>query len=245
MSQLTLNEPGQYKSFSGSNIEQMPKLIKEGRLPISVAGLMQRRLDVLDSNVSEEVRDSWWNNYFDTGDAPAYDTQGNLKIILDAQPLRELTPQSKLQNGALVLPEGTYTGLPEDEFTKEQLAHYTEKRLNKGESINNPLWRALARGDKTLLKEYDTAAFVRAKEFGYDPAMGIFLALPQDKESMRLWCLGSIINGQSDASSGRSLGNVNGRFVGVAPEAHVAQKIGVSERIVAPTLEQVLLLAKE
>ena len=60
-----------------------------------------------------------------------------MKIILDAQHLRELTSKSKLQNGALVLPEGTYAGLQEDKFTKEQLAYYTGKSLNEGESFEH------------------------------------------------------------------------------------------------------------
>jgi len=35
----------QYKEFSGRNIEQMPALISEGRVPMSVSQLMQKRLD--------------------------------------------------------------------------------------------------------------------------------------------------------------------------------------------------------
>ena len=41
---LTLNEaPQKFKEFSGKNVEQMPLLVAEGRTPLSVAGLMQRR----------------------------------------------------------------------------------------------------------------------------------------------------------------------------------------------------------
>ena len=36
-----------YREFYGRNVEQMPKLIADGRVPMSVAGLMQRRLDAL------------------------------------------------------------------------------------------------------------------------------------------------------------------------------------------------------
>ncbi|MBI5398344.1 hypothetical protein HZB03_02670 [Candidatus Woesearchaeota archaeon] len=228
MSNLILNEQVQpYKAFEGKNTEQMPLLIKEGRVPLSVAGLMQRRLEVLNSNVSKEVKDSWWNHYFDTGDAPAYDTQGNMKVVLDAQPLRELTSKSELHNGALVLPQGTYAGLQGEQFGKDQLAQYVSKWYNKGESVNNPVWVALARGDKTLLAEYDTAAFARAKELGYDTAMGVFVASPQEKETMRLWCLWAVgYFGGADGNLGLDSYGDSGRLVGVeAPEAQVARKI--------------------
>ena len=38
-----LNEVEKYKEFPGRNVDQMPKLIAEGRVPMSVAGLMRRR----------------------------------------------------------------------------------------------------------------------------------------------------------------------------------------------------------
>lgn len=247
MSNLILNEQVQlYKAFEGRNTKRMPLLMKEGRVPMSVVGLMQRRLEVLNSNVSKEVKDSWWNNYFDTGDAPAYDTQGNMKVVLDAQPLRELTSKSKLHNGALVLPQGTYAGFQGEEFSKEQLAQYAGKWHNKGESVNNPIWLALARGNKNLLSEYNTATFARAKEFGYYNAMGVFVASPQEKENMRLWVVGSSYD-LSCALGGSLLDNCSGRLVGVAPEAQVARKTAPSNEssIVAPTLEQVLALGRD
>ena len=132
MSNLQLNEQVQpYKPFEGKNTEQMPLLIEEGRVPISMKGLMERRLEVLNSDVSKEVRNAWWNNYFDTGDAPAYDTKGNMKVVLDAPQLRELNPNSKLQNCALILPKGSYASLQGEEFTREQKEQYTGKWLTK------------------------------------------------------------------------------------------------------------------
>ena len=251
MTNLILNEPAQpYKPFLGSTIEQMPKLIEEGRVPISIAGLMQRRLDVLNSDVSQSVRDEWWNTpYVNTGDAAAYDMKGNMKVVLDAQHLRELTPNSNLQNGALILPEGTYTDLQGSnvaEFTKEQLTQYTRKWLTKGQSVDNPIWLAFARGDTALLSEYGDAAFARAKEFGYDTTMCIFPALPKDKETMQLWCLGKTYYNQSYAIGDSSLDDYDSRLVGVAPKAQILQKIASPNEsaIVAPTLEEVLALRR-
>src|SRR3989338_9383475 len=101
MSQLQLNDALNYKEFYGRSTEQMPRLIAEGRTPLSIAGLMRRRLEVLNS--SDDVRNSFWDNYFDTGDGIAYHPDGRGKIVLDAKPLRELTPSSQLRNGALIL----------------------------------------------------------------------------------------------------------------------------------------------
>ncbi|MBI5398658.1 hypothetical protein HZB03_04305 [Candidatus Woesearchaeota archaeon] len=210
-----------YVLFDGSNTEQMPLLVAEGFVPASAAQIMQRRVDVLNSNVPQEVKDSWWKKYFDTGDAPAYDSQGNMKVVLDAQPLLELTSKSKLHNGALVLPQGTYAGLQGEEFSKEQLVQYAGKCLNKGQSVDNPVWVALARGDKTLLSEYDTAAFARAKEFGYDTAMGIFVVSPREKENMRLWVVGDVGYSLACVYSDYDLDCCDGCLVGVAPEARV------------------------
>ena len=85
---LQLNESVQpYKEFPGRNTEQMPLLIKEKRTPLSIYGLGQRRIQVLGEEFSDEVRDSWWNNYFDTGDGAAYDTEGNMNGELDIKRL--------------------------------------------------------------------------------------------------------------------------------------------------------------
>lgn len=203
MSNLMLNEQVQpYKPFEGKNIEQMPLLLKEGMVPISVYSLMERRLEVLESAFSEKVRDSWWNNCFDTGDASAYDTQGNVKIVLDAQPLRTLNPKSRLKNGALVLPEDIYNQLDGQEFTKEQVAKYSVKFLQEGQSVDNPMWVALARGDTAMLKAYEKVAFAKAKEFGCDTAMGLFTASAKDVYTMRLWCLGSVGGGYLSSANG-------------------------------------------
>ncbi len=117
----------------------MPLLRKDGRVPLSVAGLMRHRLDVLESRVAPEVRDAWWNNCFDTGDAPAYDTHGKVKVVLDAEPLRQISSQSKLFNGALVLEDGVYAQLPGPEFSAEEKAQYTGRYLaNEQEVLENP-----------------------------------------------------------------------------------------------------------
>ena len=92
MASLKLNEPVEkFKEFYGRNIDQMPELIKEGRAPLSTAGLMKRRLEVL--TASEDVKGAWWDNYFDTGDAVIYHPDGRFKVVLNAEPMKELNPK--------------------------------------------------------------------------------------------------------------------------------------------------------
>jgi len=81
---LKLNAtPEAYKEFYGRNVEQMPKLIAEGRVPMNASQLMQRRLDY--RNGPAEVKTAWMDNYFDTGDAVVYHPNGDVKIVLDSQ----------------------------------------------------------------------------------------------------------------------------------------------------------------
>src|SRR3989338_9751263 len=98
--------PG-FKEFYRTNKGQMPFLIAEGFDPMSVATLMQRRLDVLGTS----LQDVFWTNYFDTGDAIVYGPYGKIKVVLDAEAPRVMTRTSGLSDGALVLPKGAYESL--------------------------------------------------------------------------------------------------------------------------------------
>lgn len=218
---LQLSEPtARYEAFEGRNIDAMPKLIKSGRVPLSVSGLMRRRLEVV--NASEKVRESWLNNYFDTGDGSARRKDGRLKIALDAQP-RELTPETKLVAGALPQSEKVYKQLFGVELTAEEVEKYTGNSFTKQEVIDNRIWRVLARHpdevpkelayDPNLLKETVDLVFTTGN---FDKAMGIYLTSPEN--AMRLWLVGSLGYG-SNATGCDGLGSDCGRLVGVAPEA--------------------------
>lgn len=215
MSNLQLNEQD-YKEFYGRNTEQMPKLIAEGRTPLSVSGLMRRRLEA--RNASESVKDSWLYNYFDTGDAMAYHSDGKAKIVLNAKQLRELNPESKLGNGALILPDGIYESLEGQEFSRSNLEkHASGDWLKQREAKSNPIWQALAR-DKALLEEYTNLVFSQ----GYDKAMALYRASPQDIPTMRSWFVGRLVVSVRSGAYGRGhLGYDGGRLVGVqvAPKA--------------------------
>lgn len=221
MSSLKLNEPVEkFKEFYGRNIDQMPELIKEGKTPLSTAGLMKRRLEVL--TASEDVKGAWWGNYFDTGDAVFYHPDGRFKVVLNAEPMKELNPESKLKNGALVLPEGLYDKLDGEEFTRKEVERYglAEKLLTKDEAKNNPILKVLAEEDQELLNSYVNAVFTKAKKrYGYGKNMKIWLSPPQEEITGRLWCVDSL-HGTFHVYGNNSLVSYFGRLVGVAPEAH-------------------------
>lgn len=221
---LQLNVPTQvYKEFYGRNVDQMPKLIAEGRVPLSVNGLMKRRLEV-EKLPFEDLKDAYWNNYFNTGDAVARHSDGRVKIVLDSKDLRGLNPKSKLLNGGgLILTNEVYEVLDGPEFSPKDIERYTGKSLSKSEVNKNPMWQSLAR-DKAVLRAYTDKTFEKAKaQFGYDQNVGLYLPSVQEKPIMRSWCVRRLDYGSYAFGYG-SLDDAYGRLVGVAPEALVAQK---------------------
>jgi len=214
-----------YKEFHGKNVEQMPKLIADGRVPMNVAGLMQRRLDVRNSDA--DVKTSYMDNYFDTGDAVAYHPDGRVKIVLDSQTLRGITLNNELRNGALVLTEDDYSALQGEEFKKGKLGKVDEQ-LSREQAKAHPVWKVLAR-DQALLNDYVDYIFAEGKErFGYDTAMGVFQSSAQgNTPDLRTWCV-LWLEGRSDALGRLLLGGSGGRFLGIAPEALSAPGKGAS-----------------
>ena len=177
-----------YKEFYGRNTEQMPKLIADGRVPMNVAQLMQRKLDVRNSDT--DVKSSYLDNYFDTGDAVAYHPDGRAKIVLDSQTLRDMTPKSELYCGALVLTEDAYNALQGEEFKKGKLGKVDEW-LSREAVKSHPVWKVLARGDQALLNDYADYIFSEGKQrFGYDTAMGVFPDSESNSLKLRAWCVG-------------------------------------------------------
>ncbi|MEK6871571.1 MAG: hypothetical protein AABX16_01575 [Nanoarchaeota archaeon] len=202
-----------YKEFYGRDTEQMPKLIAENRIPLSVANILQARLTF------GETLPDWINYYFDTGDAIVYHPKGNVKIILDSAHLREINPKSKISNGALVLENDIYNSVDGVKFSRKELEKHLRKLLSKKQAKENPIWQVLAR-DKNVLNEYVDFAFAKMKErFCYDENMGVYLDSPSDITKLRSWYVRgfkymSIAGGGGDLGSDFSVG----RFVGFARE---------------------------
>ncbi len=186
-----------HTEFYGTNKGQMPLLVKAGLVPMTVAQLMQRRVAVL-GDVA--LKAAFWDNYFDTGDAIAY-KDDRVKVVLDAQPLREMNARSELSNGALILPDGVYEALEGPEFTREELTRLgVGKSLSQTQVREHPVWQALAR-DQAVLDEYAGAVFREAKtQYNYDENMGLYVAAAQKQPTMRAWCV-SLLNNRSLASA--------------------------------------------
>ena len=200
-----------YKEFYGRNTEQMPQLIEEGRVPISVQGVLQQRL--------HSGKPDWKDNYFDTGDALAYHPDGKFKVVPDAQILRDMTESSGLRSGALELGDGVYESLEGQEFTRKDAEKWVERELTSQEAKSNPLWRALAR-DQDLLNEYVDAMFPEMKErFDYDANMGIYLSSGDRTVPTARAALVGRLEGRSRLYGRDGLDFGVGRLVGVAPEA--------------------------
>ena len=222
---LRLNQLSEaFKEFYGQNVKQMPILIAEGRIPLSVDGLMQRRLDV--RNASDDVKSAWIGNYFDTGDAVVYHPDGRVKIVLDSQTLREMNPDSKRNAGALILTQEQYDAIPGEEFKKGKLGKVNND-LSKKEVKAHPVWKALAR-NQSLLNDYADYIFAVGKQrFGYDTAMGVYPSSAQgETPEMRAWYV-SGLGLMSDVNGRDYLDGDYGRFAGVAPEAQSAKISGV------------------
>jgi len=212
---MRLNEPSEkYKEFYGLNVDQMPKLLAEGRVPMSTKDLMLRRVELRHSD-DKELRAGWMDNYVDTGDGALYLPDGSLGVVYDSQAIRDLTRESPLIRGALVsedLPTGG-----DLVFTKEDLEKMIIGReLTLKEAKAHPIWRALTRGDSVLSHAYAEMVFADHKETrGDNFGMGIRLrgSSPGAPE-IRDWYI-SRIRGHSSAGGNQSLDNFSGRLVGV------------------------------
>lgn len=210
-----------YKEFYGRNTEQMPKLIADGRVPMSVAGLMQRRLDV--RNFDAKVKSSYMDNYFDTGDGVVYHPDGRVKIVFDSQHLRDMTPESSRNGGALVLTAENYDALQGEEFKKGKLGK-TGDWLSRADVKTHPVWKVLAR-DQALLNDYTDYIFTEGK---HDTAMGIFSGSANgETPEMRAWCVDGL-GLRSLAFGWYDLGSGSGRLLGIAPEVLSAPGKGAS-----------------
>jgi len=216
----TLNKPTEkykrYTVYEGAFNARMQDLLKDGRVPMNFAQVMLRRVEVPDQSTPTDVRDAWWNNYVSTGDGARRHPDGSLKIAYDSSTLRSLTPTSALHQRALLLTPDEYATGDGPAFTPAQVDQYTGNHHTSIDAVlANPIWCALARDDKALLREYAQTIFAQ-----YDHPMAIWAPRVQELPVERLWVVGSLSFNYRGGAIGIDyiLGNF-GRLVGVAPEA--------------------------
>ena len=240
-----------FEVYEGRNVDRMPDLVKDGRIPMSSRAIMRRRLDVLnrkaetpqEEKANEKMKDSWLNNYVDTGDAVFYHPDGGVKIVLDAPIMRELTSESPLIAGTLKLGEikdesvARYEALDVPELQRKDLGTL-RKSLTLAQAKNHPTWKILADGDQGLLNDYMTAIF---NFYNISEGAAVYFDDARKVAHGRLWCLGYNYY-DSNAFGNDNLDDGDGRLVGVAPEAHVGNvpQSGAHEnsKPVEVTLEQ-------
>ena len=162
---MTLNNPEdlsgvEYKWFSGSLEECIPRLSDQKYNPISVYGLLKRQMDLLDSDPSEEVISTWKNLFSSqyeiiTGDGVCFHPRGKVKIVLDAPIIRNLPSEIELykekyhdpffipiSNKSYRKMEGLEMAF--DDFVKESFEQPTNIILNNSDPsilLSNNTWK--------------------------------------------------------------------------------------------------------
>ena len=190
-----LNNLTEYKQYlEDQPIQGLDKMKSEGMIPLSFAGIMQRRLEVW--NASADLFNSWNKQMYLTGDAIAYNPDGGVKIVLDYEP----DHQAKRIDGAIIINKEKYDALEGLELTLEEVRKYaTITALSKEKVMKNIFWRTLARGDE-LLKAYVDALNPIADEYKDGNIMRVYIEIQgflqheelTEKYYVRPWLIGDI-----------------------------------------------------
>jgi hypothetical protein len=233
-----------YKPFEGRIIDNMPKLVAEGRKVISPKNLMVQRLSGLEGD-----KDFLTRNYVHTSLAVIPNPEGDeVKLCHNVPSIYGINAESKLKDGALKINQEFYDNAEGLTLTGSEVKKFSEKNYSQPKT-REKVWEHFAEGDTKLSKEYKD--FVCKKlNLSFDEVMGLWM--PQTK-GLRLLCVGSVDDdNRSYADCDYILGNYDSRLVGVrAPEAQVVARENLGAKvqaepenklIVAPTLDQMLAI---
>lgn len=241
------NEPkGSFQEFYGRPTEKMPSLIKAGCVPISVAGVINRR-----EHAPADVIDEWKNHYFFTGDGAIYDGRKNAKIVLDLTLLREINPNTRLDNYAAVLSDHLWDGLGGDNvlnLSSDQI----KKAHKKGFVKRNGLWQPentvigdIWKGTDTfpgLARGRDIQSYAKMvnKASKNDRVMWFWFDRNTYSSPVMRSLVVSRFDSSSDVYGSNLLDYLYGRLAGVAPEAPNALENGSPYRNAGRSSEEVL-----
>lgn len=146
-----------YKAFPGRNIDEMPKLVSESRIPIGVAEIMVRNIELEKRDNEEDVKEVYRNNGFTTGDAFISHPSQRFAIIFNSERLRKLNSHTPRKKGALTLTDECFKdALMQDnvyEIKKEDLI-YNNQWLSKQEAFNSKVWRIINRHPDEVHQNY-------------------------------------------------------------------------------------------
>ena len=215
------NEKGRnkFEIYKGSIKTQMPRIIADGRTPMSCSELMLRRLDLRDNE--SEVRKFYMNRSFITGDAIIYHPNRKIKIICDSQTLRDLNSESSTFEH--FLNEEDYDKLEGEEFERNEMKLYDW--MSREEIRRHPIWKALAK-DQKLLDDYTYLAFTENKQKNRKIGMGIY---PENyygnKPLMNVLIMGPL------------MGNV--RSISFGSHGAEANLVGIAHNIKSQTYQEI------
>ncbi len=160
-----------FRELFGRIVDTAPVLAATGRANMSVAQLMQRKLDV--RNASKDVQSAWMDNYFHTSDLiaqrgdelnvvlPTY-ADGSVSVVGKSY-LNLLNPKEQLVNGAVNLAvddrwdmlRGYGHGEGVFSFSiRHDLASVFNRDLTLGQAKDALLWKILLRHPDEVPKEY-------------------------------------------------------------------------------------------
>jgi hypothetical protein len=227
-----------YRDFNGRIKEQMPLVLADSRYPMFTTELFGQRL-----------QGRGINRYVDTGDLISYGSKGSdqeVKFILTATKygttdlgryaLGLINPHSGYINGAVNLNDavdatgkkiaGAYEALQGNGViaVKRKDLGVLDTLLTQEQVLNHKGWRIFMRHPDEVPKEF-AEDFERAKEYvsrvafsRHNNAMGMYLASEEEVPTLRAAYVGGL-GGGSRLYGRVRLDDVNGRLVGVAPEA--------------------------
>lgn len=228
---MSLLLPKGMREYYGRNIDTMPKILKAGETPMWTAKLLEKRL-----YHGDEYSDLW--DYFDSSDLVVY-PKGNDKeiyLLLTADNKGKISKNGR--DALRLIKEGNlasnYLAIVKnlDELKGNNLIKIPlndiiiGQGLTQEEILSEQLLRIVARhpdevssefaGDKYLLQEYAKKVKSKTKK---SKNMSIYLGESlKDKTSFGPLVVGELECG-SQLRCWYGLGNSNGRFVGLAPEA--------------------------
>ena len=236
-----------FEIYNGRNTEQMPKLIADGRVPMNIFQLMQRKLGLINDDSS--VKDFFMDNYFDTGDLKAQ-RGDEVKLVLTTYAdgsitdlgrkyLELINPEEVLVNRAVNLGiEERYDNLQGNGVVvtrADKLAKALCTPLSQEDVKDSLFWKVMLRHSDEVPKEFTVPGlheevipyifseyqrrFAKDEKIDNLNLMGVYLDSYKTSDSeMRAWCVSRLGRG-SYASGGLALDDDDGRFVGIAPEA--------------------------
>lgn len=150
--------------YTGEVAEIMPKLISDGCNLISIKQIIEQKIYAFESG-DEELATIWNDSSYISGDGFVENSKGDVKINLDSGNLRTISLESKLNNSGFLdlespinkglerfddLPSKTDDGV-KLYFSEKEFGKFANRILNV-KPVDNFVWLAALRGDKTLLK---------------------------------------------------------------------------------------------